>query len=749
MRPVEPRALLRRFHNLCVLVVGDVMLDTYLEGEATRLCSEGPVPVVRKTEKQRVPGGAANTAANVRALGAEVLLLGVVGHDSAGSLLREALRERGISDRWLVEDATLSTLHKLRVIANGHYVVRYDEGSKRDQACSPTAQQQLLSHLDELHRQCDVIIISDYCYGVLFPELIARLHSLQRMHPRPWLIDSKALQRYQSVPATILTPNYSEALALLAQLQGRPSDYDHSGANLAEVEQAARLLLSYFRTACIVLTLGPHGVFLLEHSGDMLHLPAHSVDCVSDIGAGDTFSSALALVLGAGGTLHEAAAIGIDAAGIAVSKPRTAAVQYQELWRRVSVRTYETYASVSGDAYEACCHDMKVEDTFSGPRSGPFAGATMLDERWRDARNIVLIRLDNLGDVLLTTPAFHAVKETLPEARLTLLASPVGAQVAELDPDIDEVMVYQSPQMDTWRTLPQDSEREQHMIALLKARHFDGALIFTSFRQSSLPAAYLCYLADIPLRAAASIDGSGSLLTTRHKHPEHMMHEVERGLDLVAALNMHTSERDMVLRVPARARERIIQRVKKDAASRTGPLVVVHPGCSMPARTYPWEMYAEVVSLLILRIGARVCLTGAGSERELVERIIARVPAERRDAVQDMAGSLTFPELCALIQYADLTITNNTGPMHISSAVKTPVVALFALTNPPEQWGPWQVPHRLLFHDVPCRICYSRVCPYQHECLRLVTPAMVVSAASELLADVTQSPQPVTSNKVK
>jgi len=89
--------------------------------------------------------------------------------------------------------------------------------------------------------------------------------------------------------------------------------------------------------------------------------------------------------------------------------------------------------------------------------------------------------------------------------------------------------------------------------------------------------------------------------------------------------------------------------------------------------------------------------------------------------------------LCALIEAADLVITNNTGPMHISAAVKTPVVALFALTNPPEQWGPWHVPHRLLNVDVPCRICYSRVCPYQHECLRLVSPSMVVDAASGLL----------------
>src|SRR6266566_1139557 len=96
---------------------------------------------------------------------------------------------------------------------------------------------------------------------------------------------------------------------------------------------------------------------------------------------------------------------------------------------------------------------------------------------------------------------------------------------------------------------------------------------------------------------------------------------------------------------------------------------------------------------------------------------------------------VSFPALCALIETVDLVITNNTGPMHIAAAVKTAVAALFALTNPPEQWGPWQVPQRLLNVDVPCRICYSRVCPYQHECLRLVTPQMVVDAARELLEE--------------
>lgn len=358
----------------------------------------------------------------------------------------------------------------------------------------------------------------------------------------------------------------------------------------------------------------------------------------------------------------------------------------------------------------------------------------MIDPRWRSTRKVLLVRLDNLGDVLLMTPAFHAVRAALPAAELTLLASPVGAQVGALDPDIDEVIVYQAPWMDPWHRLPQSSLREQKMIRQLKARGFDAAIIFTSFHQSALPAAYLCYLADIPLRAAASIDGPGSLLTTRHKHPERMMHEVERALDLVGALGISTNERDLVLEVPTTAMAEV-DTLLASLPVRSRPLIVVHPGCSMPARAYPWEMYAEVVNLLVEQVGACVALTGTENERELVERIPGRVPEAHRSSVLALAGRLSFPALCGLIKSADLTITNNTGPMHISAAVRTPVIALFALTNPPEQWGPWRVAHRLLYHDVACRICYNRICPYQHECLRLVSPDLVASVATEMLAE--------------
>ena len=359
----------------------------------------------------------------------------------------------------------------------------------------------------------------------------------------------------------------------------------------------------------------------------------------------------------------------------------------------------------------------------------------MIDERWHTARRILAIRLDNLGDVLVTTPAIHAIKTSLSSCEVSLLASPVGAQVARLNPDIDEVIVYEAPWMDPWQKLPQNGKREQKMIAMIKERQFDGAIIFSSYHQSPLPAAYLCYLADIPLRLAASIDGPGSLLTTRHKHPERMMHEVERGLDLVNAVGFSTNILDLVLKVPIKARKNIYEFLSVRNVDPFRPLLIIHPGCSMPARTYPRDLYSRVIDQVIERFGATVVVTGTNDEQALIEQVIENVQEQNRKAILACGGLLSFSDFCGLIEVADLVITNNTGPMHIAAAVKTPVVALFALTNPPEQWGPWRVPHRQLYHDVPCRICYHRICPFNHECLSLVKPEVVVDAAEELLTD--------------
>ncbi len=356
--------LVQRFRDLRVLVIGDAILDTYLEGKASRLCSEGPVPVVCKTAEYRLPGGAANVAANVSALGADVIFLSVVGRDSAGSALRAALCERGVSDRWLIEDETIETVHKLRICADGQYVVRFDEGVQREKVASEghaTSQPRLLAALEEGYERCDLVIVSDYCYGVCSDALIECLCTLHTAQPKILLVDSKALQRFRDVKATIMTPNEREARLLVEKMTGEmpiakedTASAAHSGhtyeagqdgKKLAEVEAVGWQLLSLMDAQHIAITLAEHGVFLLDREGDAFYLPAHPVAHAHDVGAGDSFSAALALALAAGGSIEEAVQIGIDAASIAISRQRTALVPYQELLQRVSLREYAVYAT--------------------------------------------------------------------------------------------------------------------------------------------------------------------------------------------------------------------------------------------------------------------------------------------------------------------------------------------------------------------------------------------------------------------
>jgi ADP-heptose:LPS heptosyltransferase len=168
------------------------------------------------------------------------------------------------------------------------------------------------------------------------------------------------------------------------------------------------------------------------------------------------------------------------------------------------------------------------------------------------------------------------------------------------------------------------------------------------------------------------------------------------------------------------------------------PLVVIHPGCSCQARTYPGEGYAAVADLLVKERQADVVFTGLPSEVELVQNIITKM----RYPAYSLAGKTDFRRLSAVISLADVAITNNTGPMHICSCLKTPVVVLFAQTNPPHQWGPWRVPYRLLSHPVECVTpCYKFVCPTNHACLASIEAREIVNAARDVLREAKECNQ--------
>jgi lipopolysaccharide heptosyltransferase II len=332
---------------------------------------------------------------------------------------------------------------------------------------------------------------------------------------------------------------------------------------------------------------------------------------------------------------------------------------------------------------------------------------------WRDVRNLLCVRLDNMGDVLMTTPAMRALRETL-GCRLTLLAS--SDALSGLVPEVDEFLVFKAP----WMKPPCGQADDMQLVDRL--RRFDAAVIFTVYSQSALPAAYLCYLAGIPRRLAHCRENPYHLLTDWVVETEPgtaVRHEVRRQLDLVAAVGCHTANERLSFQVPSASRGL----VEKFGLKK--PLVVVHPGASAASRRYPAESYAQALDML----GCEVVFTGDAAEVDLVESLRARLSVPSRS----LAGRLSLGELGALIEAADLLICNNTGPAHIAAAVGTPVVDLYALTNP--QHTPWQVESRVLFHDVPCRNCYKSVCPAgHHDCLRRVPPERVAQAARELLA---------------
>jgi D-beta-D-heptose 7-phosphate kinase/D-beta-D-heptose 1-phosphate adenosyltransferase len=310
------------------------------------LCREGPIPLFHKVSEQHLPGGAANVAANLRALEAEVFFVSVLGQDHAGGWLREALHARSVSDHWLLEDHAYGTPHKMRLLAEGQYIVRLDEGVRQASATPEVSERtmlHLLSVIEQLYSQCQVVMISDYHYGVLSPEVIARLAHLQQAHPKPLLIDSQALERFRDLQATVVTPNLTEAQRLVARLETEitPSSWEH----LAQRIQHA------LSTRHVAITLASRGVFLLDENGRGQHLPTHAVEHAADVGAGDAFAAAMTLALAVGVPMQEAVQIGMDAAGISVSKPRTAVVLYQELLQRVSVRIYSQHQEQAG-------HDM-------------------------------------------------------------------------------------------------------------------------------------------------------------------------------------------------------------------------------------------------------------------------------------------------------------------------------------------------------------------------------------------------------
>jgi D-beta-D-heptose 7-phosphate kinase/D-beta-D-heptose 1-phosphate adenosyltransferase len=318
----QAESLLQRMEGRKVAVLGDVMLDEYLFGEVSRISPEAPVPIVRVLRERAVLGGAANVAANLKALGTEPLLIGTLQKDGAGDRVLGLLTGLGVSISGLVLDTSRPTIIKTRVIGQQQQMLRID----REDPGLPEAAV-LLGLKDRLERAlsaASALIVSDYAKGTVNEPVMEAVRSMCAARNLPWIVDPKPAHKALYRGATLMTPNTKET----SELTTRPARSD------MEVTVAGRALMAELGLKGLLVTRSERGMALFSPDGEhgapwMIPTEAREVFDVS--GAGDTVIAAFSAAIAAGADWRDAAMLANAAAGVVVAKVGTATVTPSEL----------------------------------------------------------------------------------------------------------------------------------------------------------------------------------------------------------------------------------------------------------------------------------------------------------------------------------------------------------------------------------------------------------------------------------
>lgn len=309
-------ATVDRFKDVSVLVIGDVMLDMYVEGKVDRVSPEAPIPVVQYRGEFQVPGGAANAARNVSSLGGKATVIGVIGTDAYGKTLARLLKKEGVASL-LLTDASRHTIRKQRIMSGDHQMLRLDYEAVHP--LSSVLQKKLMTTVATALKKADVLLLSDYAKGLFSPETLTHCIALAKKAGVPVILDPKPkdasyLAAIRGVD--LLTPNKKEAEIL---------------AGNVPPEEACAVLAQRLKTNVLV-TLGEAGM-LLHANKKTKAFPALTHDVADVSGAGDTVAATLALCLGCDAEMEDAADLANRAASIVVRKPGTATASQEELRR--------------------------------------------------------------------------------------------------------------------------------------------------------------------------------------------------------------------------------------------------------------------------------------------------------------------------------------------------------------------------------------------------------------------------------
>jgi ADP-heptose:LPS heptosyltransferase len=310
-------------------------------------------------------------------------------------------------------------------------------------------------------------------------------------------------------------------------------------------------------------------------------------------------------------------------------------------------------------------------------------------------RNVLCVRADNMGDVIMSSPAIRALKESF-GSHITLLTSAAGAVITPYLDCVDDVMIADLPWVGTAGL---DHDGLLKLTEEIRSRNFDAAIIFTVYSQSALPTAMVLYMAGIPLRVAYARENPYDLLTDwipDNEPYDCILHQVQRDLNLAEHLGAGTSNDRLLLQTQFPCEHLFYQKLYKLLPDPPGSsYIVLHPGVSEVKREYPVSYWIEVGKMIVAEYNMPVLISGSAKEIALAETVTNGI-GEQAICV---AGVFAIGEFICLINHARGLVSVNTGTIHIAAATQTPTVVLYALTNP--QHCPWKNEHEILPFSVP------------------------------------------------
>ncbi len=335
-------------------------------------------------------------------------------------------------------------------------------------------------------------------------------------------------------------------------------------------------------------------------------------------------------------------------------------------------------------------------------------------------QNILIVRTDRIGDVVLTTPAIAALRKAYPKARIAIMVTPQTQALVMGNPHLDSIIVFDREKahnglLGLWR-----------FIRELRGQKFDLAVVYHTKKITNL----ICFLAGIPARLGYKNNKFGFLLTLPVKdvRPQGTRHETQLCLDLLKQIGIQKEEIKPYVPVSPKAERWIEGWLRENYIREDEPLIAIHPGASCISKRWPAESFVQLIEKISQRYPVKVLLIGTQDDKSLALKIISSSP---QGCVVDTTGQTTVSQLVSLLKRCQVLISNDSGPVHIASALGIPVVAIFGRNQAglsPTRWRPWGENSVVLHKEVGCPICLAHRCPIDFKCLKEIRPEEVFAS---------------------